>query len=102
MMPKRKNILFSYGEKMEDAQIGLLAVVASALIFLVTLVFGPVIAPNLPQDAVLHLYSLFNLPAASYNISPDSISFYVIYGFVASVISLGVDFAIFFGLRARS
>jgi hypothetical protein len=88
---------------MDDAQIGLLAVVASALIFLVVLIFGPVLAPNLPQEALIRL-SIFNLPssvASTYNISPDSVAAYAVWGFIASVVALGVDFAMFLGLKAR-
>jgi hypothetical protein len=88
---------------MDDAQIGLLAVVTSALIFLAVLIFGPIIAPNLPQEALIRL-SVFNLPgsvANSYNISPDSLAAYSIWAFIASVVALGVDFAMFFGLKGR-
>ena len=55
--------------------------------------------------AVWPPFSFFNLPSSissGYNVSSDSIAFYAIWGFIGTIIALGIDtFAVMLVLRDK-
>lgn len=75
---------------------------ASIAVFLFVFVLLPYFEPTLPQQALigLSLYSVTPASAQDYLV-PGSLSFYTIWGALASLPSLVVDLLMFFGYDRR-